>query len=60
MSQLSQAAFWALDDYTLTWAVVEHTIDALFMIDIFINFRTTYIDDESNEVTNLAEIRQGH
>ena len=34
-----QAAFWSMDDYTVTWAVVEHSIDALFMIDIFINFR---------------------
>ena len=51
-----QVSFDPPEMENITYRIVSYSIDFLFFMDMFINFRTAYVNDMGDEVTNGRSI----
>lgn len=45
-----------LNDMTDPLTILDYIVDALFLIDVFVNFRTTYINNDNEIVCDSCKI----
>jgi len=45
-----------IEDDIVFWVVIDWIVDALFLLDIFVNFFSAYFDQEDNLITNKKVI----
>lgn len=45
-----------IEETTTEWFIIDTILDALFAMDIIVNFNSAFIDDEGNLVTKRKQI----